>query len=1073
LLRNGADKNLKDKNNKTALDYAKNEEVRNTISTFEERIERERFERERLERERLEREKLKLKEQNAELLREQNKQREQIDSLEKKCRELNQQNEQQQQLISDLISQQEVLNNERKAIDTQLLKLLVTTRDWIENTKFDQLKDVIAEEEYLKNQLTKKDNGELFKLQSTVTELLAKHKDINQRIRHEESVDNLIAERKKNLEMLNDSLGIFVTELENELQILDSHTQTLTRFIEKKNGTDTSPLELKRDISDVTYKELLRSKVQFEKDMESLMKSADGYYKNLKKAQERLDNSIKQGKKEIENQLKNKIEQKEALNLLLESYTGMKKNMEHFREKSEQVSELLNQYKGLEEKIIKIEDEVDDLECKCRKLNRALQKGEKDKQEGLKQTLKTKEEKEKELIVKKKEVQQLLKQLSSFYEFGEVSKLLLPKKNVDVSLEDYKFVRDLGGRNNNVSLYKNKQDQEVVLKKFLVGQDHSMLKRQEELLMNLPKNPLILPINRIFYKDEVAYVEMPYIEGGTLREWMKTKKSVREIQNMLRLIAQGINFLHNHDIIHCDLKPENILIRKMEETIIPVLCDFEFSRNRNTISTNTTIGGTYNYMSPELLNGKGKPSIAADVWAFGIIMLELFSNGTPLNTMTDQSSDSVRIYPNMLMNEIRSENSLFELLQHILKINPLDRYDMIQVLNHEFMLKVLNEEKKEANQNHIRALKQFINERSRKSFKESLSFSINANNIVQETLSKFSSMNEKNLLKRLVVKFVGEEGIDAGALTTALYSRFFKAAAEEMFEKLSSDSIAFIPKEDDGKESTIKQYKALGKLLFKVIYDQRTIPILIASYVIRYLISETVDEFGKMISIKDLDMVDIEYSNNLRLILAQNDATILGMDFSDVDPGNDTPLTNENRRQYIKKAAEYKLLNTRINNLRAMREGFRSVNEFFPYLNLLTEMDVVILISEQQYVDINILTKECIDFIGDSNQELAQRFIQVLKALNNNELQQFLHFATGQVGLYSAGSDKPLNNPNMNSPYNRNKISIRFYEADQEMLPVAHVCFYSIDMPKYATAEQMKTKLMQSIELSAGMFNVA
>jgi pyridoxal 5'-phosphate synthase pdxS subunit len=40
LLRNGADKNLKDKNNKTALDYAKNEEVRNTISTFEERIER-------------------------------------------------------------------------------------------------------------------------------------------------------------------------------------------------------------------------------------------------------------------------------------------------------------------------------------------------------------------------------------------------------------------------------------------------------------------------------------------------------------------------------------------------------------------------------------------------------------------------------------------------------------------------------------------------------------------------------------------------------------------------------------------------------------------------------------------------------------------------------------------------------------------------------------------------------------------------------------------------------------------------------------------------------------------------
>jgi hypothetical protein len=88
-------------------------------------------------------------------------------------------------------------------------------------------------------------------------------------------------------------------------------------------------------------------------------------------------------------------------------------------------------------------------------------------------------------------------------------------------------------------------------------------------------------------------------------------------------------------------------------------------------------------------------------------------------------------------------------------------------------------------------------------------------------------------------------------------------------------------------------------------------------------------------------------------------------------------------------------------------------------------------------------------------------------------LQQFLHFVTGQVGLYSAGSDKPLDNPNMYSRYNRNKISIKFYEAGQETLPVAHVCFYSIDMPKYATAELMKNKLLQVIELSAGKFNVA
>jgi E3 ubiquitin-protein ligase HUWE1 len=264
----------------------------------------------------------------------------------------------------------------------------------------------------------------------------------------------------------------------------------------------------------------------------------------------------------------------------------------------------------------------------------------------------------------------------------------------------------------------------------------------------------------------------------------------------------------------------------------------------------------------------------------------------------------------------------------------------------------------------------------------------------------------------------------------------------------------------------------VGKLLFKAIYDQRTIPIVIAPYVIRYLLSESVDDLSKIVSFKDLDVIDIEYGNNLRLILAESDAGRLCLDFSDVEPGNTTPLRNDNRKQYINMAVEQKLIRKRLTNMKAMRKGFRSVNEFVPHLDLLTEMDIAMLISEQQYVDKNVLMNECIEFRGDSNQEISQRFMQVLNSLNNNELQQFLHFATGQVGLYSAGSDKPLENPNVQSPYNRNKISIRFYEADQEMLPVAHVCFYSIDMPKYATAEKMKKKLMRSIELSGGMSNV-
>ena len=48
-------------------------------------------------------------------------------------------------------------------------------------------------------------------------------------------------------------------------------------------------------------------------------------------------------------------------------------------------------------------------------------------------------------------------------------------------------------------------------------------------------------------------------------------------------------------------------------------------------------------------------------------------------------------------------------------------------------------------------------------------------------------MNEKQLLGRFVVQFIGEEGIDSGALTSALYREFFSQIFNEkygLFEKV-------------------------------------------------------------------------------------------------------------------------------------------------------------------------------------------------------------------------------------------------------------------------------------------------
>jgi len=52
-----------------------------------------------------------------------------------------------------------------------------------------------------------------------------------------------------------------------------------------------------------------------------------------------------------------------------------------------------------------------------------------------------------------------------------------------------------------------------------------------------------------------------------------------------------------------------------------------------------TMLGTLEFMSPELLNGKGY-SFKSDVWSFGILICELLTGHTPFHNI----DDPIRIY---------------------------------------------------------------------------------------------------------------------------------------------------------------------------------------------------------------------------------------------------------------------------------------------------------------------------------------------------------------------------------------------------------------------------------------------
>jgi serine/threonine protein kinase len=211
-------------------------------------------------------------------------------------------------------------------------------------------------------------------------------------------------------------------------------------------------------------------------------------------------------------------------------------------------------------------------------------------------------------------------------------------------------------------------------------------------------DPAICQIAKVRNDDAMAIgIVMEYIPGGTLKDFLiaagknKEQHPIFNVQMSLHLclqIAEGLQVLHSHSIIHGDLKPENILLTKHltdeqsdsldPSEIVIRLADFGLShveenastsKNKNNVSSSTAVktastisttthnsntnhnntnnnnnnyyhhrrnGFTLIYAAPELLEEKESssfqpvyPTKASDLYALAIIIWEILSRKQP------------------------------------------------------------------------------------------------------------------------------------------------------------------------------------------------------------------------------------------------------------------------------------------------------------------------------------------------------------------------------------------------------------------------------------------------------------
>jgi serine/threonine protein kinase len=116
------------------------------------------------------------------------------------------------------------------------------------------------------------------------------------------------------------------------------------------------------------------------------------------------------------------------------------------------------------------------------------------------------------------------------------------------------------------------------------------------------------------------YIQMEYIDGITLDQFLETKPSAATRRKLLNQLLDALSFLHERQIIHRDIKPSNILITRNGTTV--KLIDFGVSDTDDYVTFKQP-AGSMSYIAPEQLAGKPIDN-RADIYALGRIIELLF-----------------------------------------------------------------------------------------------------------------------------------------------------------------------------------------------------------------------------------------------------------------------------------------------------------------------------------------------------------------------------------------------------------------------------------------------------------------
>jgi eukaryotic-like serine/threonine-protein kinase len=190
-------------------------------------------------------------------------------------------------------------------------------------------------------------------------------------------------------------------------------------------------------------------------------------------------------------------------------------------------------------------------------------------------------------------------------------------------------------------------------------------------------HPFICPIVDYGTTDEIVYLLMPFLGGGSLADRLVRERTVPPTfaASTAAQVACALDYAHRHGVVHRDIKPDNILF---DEDGYAIVTDFGIAtaRRHGRLTGTGRAMGTPHYMSPEQAMGKMVDG-RSDLYAVGVMLYEMLLGFPPFDGADSYSVGYKHVHEAPVAPEVvdsRTPPALGALIMKCLAKSPDERF---------------------------------------------------------------------------------------------------------------------------------------------------------------------------------------------------------------------------------------------------------------------------------------------------------------------------------------------------------------------------------------------------------------